>query len=92
MVNETPAKVAGHGSLRVWRGGALMTLPLTAVQLNTEGLTTTTGAPWSANTGAKVQKRLQRTLSELPSNGGGPESSVTCPVSVPARECLFSVR
>ena len=34
------------------------TLAGTAVQLNAEGLTTATGAPWSANTVAKAQRRL----------------------------------
>lgn len=40
---------------------ATHTLAGTAVQLNAEGLTTATGAPWSANTVAKVQKRLNVT-------------------------------
>ncbi|WP_241973110.1 recombinase family protein [Cryobacterium sp. TMT2-14] len=37
---------------------ATHTLAGTAVQLNAEGLTTATGTAWSANTVAKVQKRL----------------------------------
>jgi len=37
---------------------ATHTLADTAVQLNAEGLSTATGAPWSANTVAKVQTRL----------------------------------
>ena len=40
---------------------ATHTLAGTAVQLNAEGLTTATGEPWSANTVAKVQKRLSAT-------------------------------
>jgi DNA invertase Pin-like site-specific DNA recombinase len=37
---------------------AALSLVLTAEQLNAEGLTTATGAPWSANAVAKVHKRL----------------------------------
>lgn len=37
---------------------ATHTLAGTAVQLNAEGLTTATGAPWTANTVAKAQYRL----------------------------------
>ena len=37
---------------------AAHTLAGTAVQLNAEGLPTATGAPWSANSVAKAQKRL----------------------------------
>ncbi|MGW9629070.1 recombinase family protein [Agromyces sp. NPDC055520] len=37
---------------------ATHTLAGTAAQLNTEGLTTATGAPWSPNAVAKVQRRL----------------------------------
>jgi DNA invertase Pin-like site-specific DNA recombinase len=37
---------------------ATHTLVGTAAQRNTEGLSTATGEPWSANTVAKVQKRL----------------------------------
>lgn len=38
---------------------ATRTLAGTAAQLNAEGLTTATGAPWSANAVGKVQKRLE---------------------------------
>jgi hypothetical protein len=58
MVNETPAKVGDMVRSGIWRVGALMTLAGAVVQLNTEGITTATGAPWSANAVAKVQKRL----------------------------------
>ena len=37
---------------------ASLTIAGTAAQLNAEGLTTATGAQWSANTVAKVQQRL----------------------------------
>lgn len=42
----------------IWRVGALITLAGAIVQLNTQGITTATGAPWSANTVAKAQKPL----------------------------------
>ena len=41
---------------------ATRTLDGTAAQLNAEGVTTATGATWSANTVAKVQRRLAATL------------------------------
>ncbi len=37
---------------------ATLTLAGTAAQLNAEGLTTATGAAWSANSVSKVQTRL----------------------------------
>jgi DNA invertase Pin-like site-specific DNA recombinase len=44
---------------------ATQTLAGTAVQLNTEGFTTATGAPWSANTVAKVTKRIEAASKDL---------------------------
>jgi DNA invertase Pin-like site-specific DNA recombinase len=43
---------------------ATHTLAATAAQLNTEGLTTATGDPWSANNVGKTQKRLMVSLLE----------------------------
>lgn len=46
---------------------ATHTLAVTAVQLYAEGLTKATGAVWSANTVAKVQKRMCATLASVAS-------------------------
>jgi hypothetical protein len=58
MVNETPAKVGDIVRSGIWRVRTLMTLAGAVAQLNTQGIATATGSPWSANTVVKVQKRL----------------------------------
>lgn len=50
------------------------TLAGTAAQLNAEGLTTATGAPWSPNNVSKVQKRLHLTSRHDESPGDRPQT------------------
>ena len=54
---------------------ATHTLARTAARLNAEGLTTATGAPWSANTVGKVQKRLEAPLATYAEGGSSSSSS-----------------
>lgn len=73
VIGERPSAACKPPSARAstWAGcmwltlRATHTLAGTGVRPNAEGLTTASGAPWSANTAAKVQKRIEAALQEL---------------------------